>query len=99
MDDGEKVDGAAVIAGCDASKMLKFVKESFDSISQFVGLRIVWNLDFAVPFRRDDNLDISLFDHLAEIVGIVSFIGDDTAGCLAVQEIGGCRDVMGLATS
>ena len=78
--------------------MLKFVEESFDTVSQFIGLCIMWNLYFSVPFGRDDNLGISLLDHLAQIVGVANFIGDDTAGCLAIQEIGGCRDLMGLAT-
>ena len=56
------------------------------------------DLDFAVPFRRDDSLGIGRLDDLAQVIGVVSLVRDDAASFLALQEVGGCGDVMGFAT-
>ena len=77
--------------------MLELVEESLNTISEFVGLRVVRNLDFAVPFGGNNDLGICLFDHLAQGVGVVGFVGDDTAGRQAVQKVSRGGDVMRLA--
>jgi hypothetical protein len=54
-------------------------------------------MDFAVPFGRNNHFGICFFDHLAQRIGIVSLIGDDAAGGLAVQQVGGSGYIVRLA--
>ena len=50
--------------------MLELV-EVFDPVSEFIGLRIMRDLDCSVPFGWNDDLDFGVLDHLPQRIGIV----------------------------
>ena len=54
------------------------------------------DLDFSVPFGWNDDLDFGVLDHLPQRIGIVSLIGDNAAGSLTIQQIGGGGDIVRL---
>jgi hypothetical protein len=76
--------------------MLELVEESLDAVSEFIGLHIMRDLDFSVPFGWNDDIDLGVLDHLAQRIGIVSLIGDNAAGSLTIQQIGGSGDIVRL---
>ena len=76
--------------------MLELVEESLDPVSEFIGLRIMRDLDCSVPFGWNDDLDFGVLDHLPQRIGIVSLIGDNAAGSLTIQQIGGGGDIVRL---
>lgn len=57
----------------------------------------MWNLDFSVAFGWNDCLYIGLFNHFTQRVCIIRFVGNDTIGSLAIQQIGGSGDVICFA--
>jgi hypothetical protein len=93
----EEVDFPSIVAGGDASEMLELIEEPFNPVSELIGLRIVRDMDFAVPFGRNNHFGICFFDHLAQRIGVVSFIGDHAAGGLAVQQVGRSGYIVRLA--
>ena len=76
--------------------MLELVEESLDPVSEFIGLRIMRDLDCSFPFGWNDDLDFGVLDHLPQRIGIVSLIGDNAAGSLTIQQICGGGDIVRL---
>jgi hypothetical protein len=85
------------ISVCDASELFGFVKEAFDHVPFFVDVSIMIETNCAGPFERDDRLCLCLIDGVAEMVGIIGFVGKNIAGG-QISYQGMCLgDVIGLA--
>jgi hypothetical protein len=65
---------AAVIACCDAPPVLEFSEHVFDFMALFVERFIVFDLDFAVRFRRDAGRNTLFHERGPEPVGIIPAI-------------------------
>jgi hypothetical protein len=98
MNGGEKVGCSSVVSGCDASKMLELIEESLDAVPEFVGLDVVWDLDFSVTFGGNNSFYIGLLDHFTQRIGVVRLVSDDAVGSLTLQQIGSRGDIMCLPT-
>jgi hypothetical protein len=96
VDGCQEVCGSSIVAVCPPAEMLELVEESLNTVSEFIRLDIVRDLDFSVPFGGNNDLGICLLDHFAEFVGVVSFVCDDTIGGLSIQQVSGGCDIMGL---
>lgn len=79
--------------------MFQLVEKSLDPVSEFIGLFVVWNLDFAVSLGRDDRFDFCLFDDFAQLIGVVSLVGNHATRGLAIQQLSRGGTVVGLAAS
>ena len=77
--------------------MLHAAKQSLDPIAKLVKGRVVRGRVLSGPQRGNDRSGANLADGGAETRGIVSAAGDDMAGGLADQQIGGVHDVAGVA--
>ena len=97
MNGGQEVSSSSVVAGGNAPKMLEFIEEPLNSVPEFVGLGIVWNLDFSVSLGWNDCLYIGLFDHFTQRIGIICLVSDDAIGSLTIQQVGGRGNIMRLA--
>jgi hypothetical protein len=63
----------------DPAKMLELVEESLDPVSE-IGLGIMRDLNFLVPFGWNHDLDLGALDHRPPRIGIVSLVGDNATG-------------------
>ncbi len=57
--------------------MLESVEASFDAIAELVKGAIVWSLDLAIDFGRDDGFGPDCFDGSDDAAGVVTTIGHD----------------------
>jgi len=65
--------------------MLELIEEPFDPVPELIGLGIVWDFDFSVPFGWNDCLNIGLFNHFTQCICIICFVGNDAIGSLTIQ--------------
>ena len=79
--------------------MLELVEESLDAVSKFVGLFVVRDVDLSVPLGRDDHFDFCLLDDLAEVIGVISLVGDHAARGLPIQQVSCGGTVVGFTAS
>ena len=57
--------------------MFELVEEAFDGIALFVEMLVIGQWRLSMPARRDDRLAALGVDLLAQVIGIVAFIGKD----------------------
>jgi hypothetical protein len=65
--------------------MLKLIEKPLDPVPQLVGLGVVWDVDFSVSFGWNDNLNIGVFNHFPQRIGVIRFVGDNAIGSLTIQ--------------
>jgi len=70
----------SIIAGCDASEVLKATEEAFDAVAGFVERLVVAVLNLAVLLWRNDGLCAARFYEVAQFVAVVTTVGDDSGG-------------------
>ena len=99
MDEAGEVDGAAIIAGCEAPEMLQAAEASFDLIAVLVEFGfVVGDEDLAVAaWTGSPPWPSSRAISLAQVVAVIGFIGEYSVGLLPFQEIGGGSDIVRLA--
>ena len=98
MDACEEVSGSFVVACCDSAVLLEFEEEVFYQVALFVEFFVVFTLDFAVGFRRDDG-DFSCGGERLKnaLIGIISFVSNDRLGCELWQERIRSLQIVGLS--
>jgi hypothetical protein len=48
--------------------MLELIEEPLDPVSELIGLGVMWDLHYSVPFGRNDRLYIGLLNHVTQRV-------------------------------
>lgn len=86
MYEGEEVDGFSVVSCGDAAEVFEFVEASFDAIARFVDLEVVGDLVFSGRVAGDDGGGAGAFDEGAEVVAVVSLVGEHVSRPEAVQQ-------------
>lgn len=86
MEHRQEVDGAAVVAGCDAAEMLELVDAALDAIAQFVEPPIE-AIDANPPrMRGDHGFGADCVDGLAEGLAVIGGVCDDGLRFLLVYQ-------------
>jgi hypothetical protein len=98
VDCREEVPVCFVVARCNGSVLLESGEEVFDQMARFVYILIVFTLDFAIGFRRNDGSFSRRREGLKHaLIGIVGFIGDNDIGAdPRQQDVRSCQ-IMRLA--
>ena len=72
--------GASVVACCDAPPVLELAKHVLNFVPGFVERLVVFVLDFPVPPWRNAGLDVFGFQRRAELIAVITSVGDQR-GC------------------
>jgi hypothetical protein len=75
---GEKVSCELVVACGDGTKVLEFIEEALDEIALAVERKVTRRRRLAIGFGRDHRGDFSLGKPVAERIGIVCLIADES---------------------
>jgi hypothetical protein len=87
----------SVVSCCDASEHFEPCKAALDGITHFIGYGVVWAWFLGIGFGRDNDLDGPNGAMGIDIMGIVSFIGDELAQVWKVtDELRGRLEIMNL---
>ncbi len=86
-----------VISRGDAPELLQFVEETLDEIALFVERLVVGERRAAVGFWRNDRLRGAFEDSLAQVIGVITLVGDDGVGLKAFDQVVRLGDVVSLA--
>lgn len=95
------MDGPPVEACCDASEVLELVEASFDGVADFVGFEVVGDWLLAGRIAGDDGFGAHAGDQATQGVGIIGFVGKNTArgepfeqgrGERRIAALSGCED-------
>ena len=86
-----------VISRGDAPEMLELIEETLDEIAFLVERLVVGERRAAVGFRRNDRLGVAFEDSLAQVIGVITLVGDDGFGFKSLDEIMCFGDVVALA--
>lgn len=97
MDEAAKVGEELVVAGGDAAELLEAVKEALDAVALLVQDGVVAMRLAPVPPRWDDEFSPGIEDGIVQVVGVVAPVGDDRAGCEALDQGVGLDHVALLA--
>lgn len=77
--------------------MFEPVEEALDEIALLVEFGVVGSLDLAVALGRDHHPGAGPGESVAQMVGIIAFVGDGGVGLDALDELVGEGDVVALA--
>lgn len=77
--------------------MFEFVQEALDLVALLVKIGVVWTLDLAIAFRWDDDFGSGVCNPVAQMVGIVTFVGQNGSGLETVDKIMSKGDVIALS--
>jgi hypothetical protein len=83
-----------VISRGDAPELLELIEETLDEIALFVERLVVGERRAAVGFRRNDRLSLAFEDSLAQVIGVITLVGDDGFGLKSLDEIMCFGDVL-----
>jgi ParB-like nuclease domain len=87
------------LALCDPTKLLQLADAAFDEVTLRVEVLVERVFQGPLGVVRNDGFGASLGDSVANVVGIVSCVGDDELGRRAFHKCGGLRGVALLAGS
>jgi hypothetical protein len=91
LESRQEVDGASIVSGSDATKMLEPVEEALNAVAQLVSDSVMGNEGLSVAERRDNRCRSGIGDELAQSVVVVGLVGDDGSGRTTGEESGrGC---------
>jgi hypothetical protein len=85
-----------VIAGGDAAELLQLVEEPLDEIAFFVKRLVVGERRAAIGFGRDDRLGLTRKDSLAQVIRVITLVGDDGFSLETFDEVMRLCDVVAL---
>lgn len=85
MDEGEEVDGAAIVACGAASEVFELVEAAFDAVAQLVDGWIVGEGMLAGGIGWNDGFGAAVGDDGAQSAAVVGGVGDDVAGAVAFE--------------
>ena len=74
---------ALVVASSNAPEVLKTAEHALDDVPSFVGVFVVAMGIFAGRIWRDDRFDPPLGEFLAQAVGVLGPVGENTLGSMA----------------
>ena len=69
-----------VVSRGDAPELFQLVKEAFDEVALFVESLVVGERRAAIEFGRDDRLSLACKDSFAQVIGVITLVGDDRFG-------------------
>jgi hypothetical protein len=78
VDACQKVSRQLVVARGDGTKVLEFIEEALDEIALAIEREIAGRWRLTVGFGRDHRGDVSLGKIVAERIGVVGFVGDQS---------------------
>jgi hypothetical protein len=90
--------GRFLEACCDAPKLFELAEAAFDEVSLSVEVTVDGMLAGARRVVRDDGLGSLLGDSLADVIGVVSRIGDHELGLSVLEKGGGLWGIAVLAS-
>lgn len=85
-----------VIAGGDAAELLQVVEEPLDEIAFFAKRLVVGERRAAIGFGRDDRLGRTRKDSLAQVIRVITLVGDDGFNLETFDEVMRLCDVVAL---
>ena len=77
MDEAEIAGGRFIISCCEASRVFETVDAAFDAVSERVDAFVDDDFDLAVFSAGDDRFGAARLEILANVIGIISAIGED----------------------
>ncbi len=97
MDGRKEILPAFVVAGGNGSELLEFGKEVLDEVAGFVEIGVIGARGLAVGAGRNNGNDPRLFERLDHpLVGIVSFVGEESPSLQAWQQGIGTDQIVDL---
>ena len=97
MDECEEVDRSSVVSRGDTAEVFELVEASLDAVSRLVDIEVVWNEAFSGGVARDDGGCAGLRDEAAEVIAVISLIGEDMIWLEAIEQRRRLRHVAGLS--
>jgi hypothetical protein len=89
--------GEELVISCrDAPELFQLVEEAFDEISLFVERLVVGERRTAIRFGRNDGFGSAFEDSLAQVIGVITFVGDDGLSLKAFDQGVRLCDVVAL---
>lgn len=96
MYSSKEVASELVVSGCDAAEVLEAAEAALDDVSAFVGAFAERMDDDPVGFVGDDRLCPALDDLGAQIVTVISLVGDERAHGRGERQNIGCGGNVGV---
>ena len=93
MDDGEIAFGCFVVSGCEAPGALELIEAALDLVSKGINEAVNGDRLFAICPSGNDGRSATLFDVVADVIGIITTIRDKDLG---LGQIGIDQDVIAL---
>lgn len=78
MDASQEVPRELVVARGDGTKVLEFIEEALDEIALAIKCKVTRRRRLAVGFGRDHRGDFSLSESVAERIGIICLVADQS---------------------
>lgn len=78
------MDGSAIVARCETTKMFEAIEASLDTVPVFVKSLVVRDERLTVPFLRNDSLCVHDSNLFTEPIAVISLIGAQS-GLRAMQ--------------
>jgi hypothetical protein len=69
-----------VVSRGDAPELFQLVEKAFDEVALFVEGLVVGERRAAIEFGRDDRLSLACKDSFAQVIGVITLVGDDRFG-------------------
>jgi len=92
----EKISRELVVAGGDGAKVLEFIEEALDEIALAVKGKVTGWRRLTVGFGRDHRGDLSLGKRVAERIGIVGLVRDESFRIDRFEQRLRASQIMGL---
>ena len=96
MNARKKVSRELVVACSDGSKVLEFIEEALDEIALAVEGKVTGRRCLTVGFRRDHRSDFALGESVAERIGIVCLVTDESFRIDPFEQRLRASQIMGL---
>lgn len=89
--------GETVGAGGEATEVFEPVEAALDAVAELADQRIVRDRDFAGPGRGEASAGSDLVQILPQVAGVVSPVGEDSLGPMALLQGWHGKDLVALA--
>ena len=96
MDASEKISGKLVVSRRDGAKVLQFVEESLDEVALAVEGKVAGRRRLTIGLGRDHRSDFSLSESVAERIGIVCLVTDESFRIDPFEQRLRASQIMGL---
>ena len=97
MQESQITDSKFIEAGKYPPKMFYLADKAFNKMPFPISERIEFSFFFPAVARRDNNLATTQPDLIDKMIGIISFVGNNSVGIKPVDQRFGFNDIIGLS--